>query len=114
MKLYESRTCWKCVEVRSVLDELGLAHETVETRGNPEAKRLMLQAQGDPVRVPMLVDGDLAIWDWRRIVAYLRQTYGGESADQPWQEMPAFKGGSCTLGERCDSAPDGQTAEQRA
>ena len=109
MVLYEARDCWKCVEVRELLDRLGLSYETVQTRGNAEAKALMLELMGDPVQVPMLIDGDLAIWDRRRVLAYLEQTYGGVDAETRWTELPAFMGGACEIDGACavDWTPPG-------
>jgi glutathione S-transferase len=99
--LYESHDCWKCVEVREVLDRLRLKYDAVETRGNPEARELMVQLMGEPPRVPLLVDGDLAVWDRRRIMAYLEQTYGGDAEGVPWTELPVFMGGSCSVSGVC-------------
>jgi hypothetical protein len=46
----------------------------------------------------MLVDGDLAVWDRRRILAYLDQTYGTGAAGRPsFRDMPVFMGGVCTI-----------------
>jgi len=95
--LYDSPTCWKCVEVKEVLDDLGLEYEAVTVRGNPAGRAALVAAQGEPPQVPMLVDGDLAVWDRRRIVAYLRQTYGDDSGETPYEAMPAFMGGVCRV-----------------
>jgi glutathione S-transferase len=97
--LYDSPTCWKCVEVKEVLDGLGLDYRSVTVRGDPVARAALVAAQGEPPQVPMLVDGGLAVWDRRRIVAYLRQTYGGGSGETPYEEMPAFMGGVCRVDE---------------
>lgn len=106
MTLYEAHDCWKCVEVREVLDRLGLDYATVQTRGNAQAKALMLELMGDPVQVPMLVDGELAVWDRRRVIAYLEQTYGGDTAGTPWQDLPVFMGGSCSIDGACERPPE--------
>jgi glutathione S-transferase len=100
VRLYESRDCWKCVEVREVLERLGVPYEQVQVRGNPEARATMVRAMGEPPRVPMLTDGGLAVWDRRRIIAYLEQTYGGTNG-LPWRDLPVFMGGSCTLDGDC-------------
>ncbi|MDH3225682.1 MAG: glutathione S-transferase N-terminal domain-containing protein [Thermoleophilia bacterium] len=102
MTLYEAHDCWKCVEVREVLDRLGLEYDTVQTRGNAAAKALMLGLMGDPVQVPMLVDGELAVWDRRRVIAYLEQTYGEDTSGTPWQQLPVFMGGSCSTDGVCE------------
>jgi glutathione S-transferase len=95
--LFDSPTCWKCVEVKEVLDELGLDYDAVTVRGNPAARAALVAAQGEPPQVPMLVDGDLAVWDRRRIVAYLRQTYGEGDGELPYAAMPVYMGGVCRV-----------------
>ena len=104
MTLYEAHDCWKCVEVRDELAALGLSYEMVQTRGNADARAVLLAAQGDPVTVPMLVDGDLAVWDRRKILAYLQQTYGSTTDWEPWEEMPTIKGDTCSLDGTCADA----------
>lgn len=96
MILYDAPSCWKCVEVKEILDALGMAYEPVTVRGNPAARAVLAAAQGEPVQVPMLVDGAVAVWDWRRIRAYLHQTYG-EGGGTPFAEMPTFMGGVCAV-----------------
>ncbi len=96
--VYDAPDCWKCVEVKAALEELGLAYEAVTVRGDPAARAALVAAQGEPPQVPMLVDGDLAVWDRRRILAYLAQTYGAPSPGAvPYDAMPAFMGGSCRV-----------------
>ena len=96
--VYDAPDCWKCVEVKAALEDLGLAYEAVTVRGNPAARAALVAAQGEPPQVPMLVDGDLAVWDRRRILAYLAQTYGTPApGDVPFDAMPVFMGGSCRV-----------------
>lgn len=99
MILYDAPDCWKCVEVKAALDALGLAYEAVTVRGDPAARAALVAAQGEPPQVPMLVDGPLAVWDRRRILAYLEETYGGGRPDgaPSFGEMPAWMGGSCRI-----------------
>ena len=75
--LYDAPDCWKCVEVKAAL----------------------VAAQGEPPQVPMIVDGDVAVWDRRRILAYIAETYGdGPPADGPsYRDMPSFVGGTCRV-----------------
>jgi glutathione S-transferase len=95
MTLYDSPGCWKCVDVREALDRLGLPYESVTVRGNPEARATLVRAMGEPPSVPMLVDGDAAVWDRRRILAHLEATYGGDPAAAA--ALPEWMGGSCRL-----------------
>ena len=98
MTLYDAPDCWKCVEVKQALDALGLEYRAVTVRGDPAARAALVAAQGEPPQVPMLVDGDLAVWDRRRILAYLDQTYGdGAAGAEPFDQMPVFVGGLCRV-----------------
>ncbi len=102
--LYDAPDCWKCVEVKGALDALGLAYDALTVRGDPAARAALVAAQGEPPQVPMLVDGGLAVWDRRRIVAYLEETYGdGRPEGAPsFGELPVWMGGSCRVdGEGC-------------
>jgi glutathione S-transferase len=105
--VYDAPDCWKCVEVTEALDAAGVRYEAVTVRGNPAARAALVAAQGEPPQVPMLVDGDLAVWDRRRILAYVAATYGGGGPD--WRGMPSFMGGTCALGP--DGAACAGTAE---
>ncbi len=99
MILYDAPSCWKCVEVREALDALGATYEAVTVRGDPVARAALVAAQGEPPQVPMLVDGAVAVWDRRRILAYLAETYGGAVPDPGggWREMPVWMGGVCAV-----------------
>ena len=107
MIVYDAPDCWKCVEVKEALDALGLGYEAITVRGDPVARAALVAAQGEPPQVPMLVDGDLAVWDRRRILAYLAQTYGSpEPGAVPFGDMPVFMGGLCRVdGEGCAPGP---------
>jgi glutathione S-transferase len=69
----------------------------VTVRGNPEARAALVRAQGEPPQVPMLVDGDVAVWDRRRIIAYLRETHGDQPGEVSYRDMPAYMGGVCAV-----------------
>jgi glutathione S-transferase len=99
VRLYDAPDCWKCVEVKAALDALGLAYEAVTVRGDPAARAALVAAQGEPPQVPMLVDGDVAVRDRRRILAYIAETYGdGPPPEGPsYRDMPPFVGGTCRI-----------------
>lgn len=94
--LYDSPGCWKCVEVKDALERLGLEYEAVTVRGDPAARAALVRAQGEPPQVPMLVDGDTAVWDRRRILAYLESAYGAGEGPAP-ETLPDWMGGTCSL-----------------
>jgi glutathione S-transferase len=98
--LYDAPDCWKCVEVKGALDALGLSYDAITVRGDPVARAALVAAQGEPPQVPMLVDGSLAVWDRRRILAYLTETYGAdpvEGGTATFREMPVWMGGVCSV-----------------
>lgn len=66
-------------------------------RGNPDARAALVRAQGEPPQVPMLVDDDVAVWDRRRIIAYLRETYGHQPGEVSYRDMPSYMGGVCAV-----------------
>jgi glutathione S-transferase len=93
MVLYERATCWKCVEVREVLERLGLEYEAVEVQGDRAAGDT-LEALTGMRYVPVLVDGDTVVWDRRRIIRHLEEAYGGLAGAPP---LPEWMGGRRTL-----------------
>lgn len=97
--LYDSPGCWKCDDVRESLERLGVAYRAITVRGDPEARAALVAAMGEPPQVPMLVDGRRAVWDRRRILAYLDETYGAAvpAAGSGYADMPVFMGGTCAL-----------------
>ena len=99
MVLYNAPDCWKCVEVEDALDALGVPYESVTVRGDLAARAVLAAAQGEPLQVPMLVDDGLAVWDRRRILAYLAETYGRGLAegDVSYRDMPSIRGGTCRI-----------------
>lgn len=98
MILYDAPDCWKCVEVKEALDALGLPYRSVTVRGDPVARAALVAAQGEPPQVPMLVDGQVAVWDRRRILGYLAETHGGVAPDGPgYRELPGYMGGVCAV-----------------
>jgi glutathione S-transferase len=74
----------------------------VTVRGDPSARAALVRAQGEPPQVPMLVDGDVAVWDRRRIIAYLRETYAGRRGEVSYRDMPSYMGGVCAVDGRGD------------
>jgi len=93
MVLYQWANCWKCVDVREVLDGLGLDYRTVELSGNPVARETLVALTGLPL-APVLIDGGRVIWDQRRIIRHLEETYGGLTGAP---DLPGWMGGSRRL-----------------
>jgi glutathione S-transferase len=76
MKLYNGNSSPNALRVRAVVHELGIAIDMVEIDlrhgDNRKPEFLKLNPNG---KVPVLVDGDLAIWESRAINAYLATKY---------------------------------------
>jgi glutathione S-transferase len=109
--LYDASRCWKCEDVREVLDRLGLDYETVEVRGDPEARARVVDLTGDRY-VPVLVDGDLVVWDRRRIIRHLVDAYAGGDDGTEVEEVPAWAGGTRRLaaGPQSSASAEARTA----
>ena len=110
--LYAASRCWKCDDVREVLDRLGLDYETVEVRGHPEARARLVELTGDR-HVPVLVDGDLVVWDRRRIIRHLVDAYAGGDGGLEVEEVPAWAGGTRRLpgaAPQSSASPEARTA----
>ena len=94
--LYDSPSASSASFTSTHFQQLGLAYDAVTVRGNPAARAELVRAQGEPPQVPMLVDGDTAVWDRRRILAYLDRTYGAGEGPA-LESLPDWMGGSCSL-----------------
>lgn len=71
--LYQRTDCPFCWKVRLALAEIGLEYDIVETRlgeKNPDVMRLSPTGS-----VPVLVDGELSIWESGVIIEYLDNRY---------------------------------------
>ncbi|MCU0306265.1 MAG: glutathione S-transferase N-terminal domain-containing protein [Thermoleophilia bacterium] len=93
MILYERSTCWKCVEVRQVLDRLQATYTVVDVAGRSDLGD-RLEAWTGMRLIPVLVDGDLVVWDRRRIIRYLEERHGGGAPGPP---LPGWMGGERRL-----------------
>jgi glutathione S-transferase len=79
LKLYNLDRSGNCYKVRLLLSMLGLEYQTITTDSTtnetltPEFKRLNPRGQ-----IPVLLDGELVIWDSMAILVYLARRYGDE------------------------------------
>jgi glutaredoxin 3 len=95
--LYERRGCWKCVEVADALERLGVEHRRVDVARVPGGRARLEELTGEPY-VPVLVDGDLVVWDRRRILRHLEEAHG-DGPDPDAEALPAWMGGTRRLGD---------------
>ncbi len=84
MKLYNANFSPNALRVRAVVYELGIEVEREEvdlrTGGNRTAEYLKLNPNG---KVPILVDGDVVIWESRAINAYLASKFPEKGSIPP-------------------------------
>ena len=70
--LYDRPECPFCLKVRIVLAELNCAHETIEVTDKAQVAGL-----GPQGTTPVLVDGDLVVWESSVIAEYLNDRCAG-------------------------------------
>lgn len=79
MKLYSGPLSLFTSKTRVALDEKGLAYERIEVGWSPEARYLPhhpdVVALNPKRQVPILVDGDVVVYDSTRIAEYLEDAY---------------------------------------
>ncbi len=99
ISLYQVSSCPFCARVRIVLDEKGLPYHRVEVDLN--AKPAALVARHPRAEVPLLVDGDLAVYESRLIAEYLDERYPGAPL---LPTAPAARARARLLFDLCDRA----------
>jgi glutaredoxin 3 len=105
--LLQLERCPWCAAVRQGLANVGAEYQKVEV-SRDRAERHLVGALSGQRLVPVIVDGDVVVWDSRRIVRYLYETYGGSDRARSASELPGDVGGLRRLGE--DSPAPGATA----
>ena len=86
MQLYSAPYSGNAYKARLLLALLGQDYETIDVdiikgpQGHPELMRLNPRGQ-----IPVLVDGDITIWDSQAILCYLARRYG----DAQWLPLEA-------------------------
>ncbi len=87
LKVWGRRNSFNVQKVMWLVGELGLAHEHIPAGGDfgrlDEPGFRALNPHG---RVPVLEDGDLAVWESHAILRYLAARYGGPAF---WSDDPA-------------------------
>jgi glutathione S-transferase len=87
IRLYARRTSSNCQKVLWFLGELGVTYEFVATGGDAGGLDAPAYRALNPNgRVPTLVDGELAVWEWHTILRYLAANYAPERF---WSEAAA-------------------------
>jgi glutaredoxin 3 len=90
--LLQLERCPWCAAVRQALSNVGVDYEVVTVARAREQRDEVEEASGQRM-VPVLIDGQTAVWDSRRIVRYLYSTYGGPERARSISELPDNVGG---------------------
>src|ERR1700757_1853706 len=88
-KVWGRRSSFNVQKVLWLIGELGLAHEHTPAGGDfgrlDEPSFRALNPHG---RIPVIQDGELAVWESHAILRYLAARYGG---DRFWPKEPAAR-----------------------
>jgi len=104
IRLYQLERCPWCAAARQGLANVGVEHELVNVPYERSERTDVMELTGQAL-VPVLVDGDTVVWDSRRIVRYLYETYGGSERARSISELPTDTGGTRTLTPVIDECP---------
>jgi len=92
IRLYQLERCPWCAAARQALANVEVEYEKVEVPRDRSQRTDVLELSGQPL-VPTILDGDTVVWDSRRIVRYLYETYGGRARSGSASELPDDVGG---------------------
>lgn len=92
IRLYQLERCPWCAAARQGLANVGAEYEVVEVPRERSERSEVFELSGQPL-VPVIVDDDTVVWDSRRIVRYLYETYGGVERTRSVNELPDDVGG---------------------
>jgi glutathione S-transferase len=70
------------VLARQALDAAGVAYATAEVPREHAAREEVARLTGQRL-VPVLIDGDLVVWDSARIAHHVAERYGGGASGPP-------------------------------
>lgn len=90
--LLQFERCPWCAAARQGLANVGQEYQIVEVPREREERHIVRALSGQSL-VPVIVDGDTVVWDSKRIVRYLYETYGGGERSRSISELPGDVGG---------------------
>jgi drug/metabolite transporter (DMT)-like permease/glutaredoxin len=90
--LLQLERCPWCAAVRQALANVDAQYQAIEVPRDRAERHLVVALSGQPL-VPVIVDGETVVWDSRRIVRYLYETYGGSGRARSASELPDDVGG---------------------
>jgi glutathione S-transferase len=92
IRLYQLERCPWCAAARQAFANVDVEYEKVEVPRDRSERTEVIELSGQPL-VPTILDGDTVVWDSRRIVRYLYETYGGRARSGSAGELPDDVGG---------------------
>ncbi len=95
--LYQLERCPWCSAARQGMRNVGIEEYRIVNVPRDRDGRGVLEELTGQRRVPVMVDEDTVIWDSRRIVRYLYETYGGEERTRSIEELRDVPGGERKL-----------------
>jgi glutaredoxin 3 len=90
--LLQLERCPWCAAARQGLANVNADYQVVEVPRDRAERHLVTALSGQRL-VPVIVDDDTVVWDSRRIVRYLYETYGGPERAGSASELPLDVGG---------------------
>ena len=84
--LLQLRKCPWAAAVRQTLANVEQDYGVIQVPYERSARHQVMELTGQD-KTPVLIDGDIVIWDSRRIVAYLYETYGNARQHERAQEI---------------------------
>ena len=97
--LYQLERCPWCAAARQGMRNVGIDRYTIVNVPREREQRDILEELTGQRMVPVLVDDDMVIWDSRRIVRYVYETYGGDERSRSIDELADAPGGERRLSE---------------
>ena len=84
--LLQLRNCPWAAAVRQTLANVGQDYGVVQVPYDRSLRDEVIALTGQD-KTPVLIDGDTVLWDSRRIVAYLYETYGDARQHERAEEL---------------------------
>jgi glutathione S-transferase len=90
--LFQLEKCPWCAAARQGLANVNVEYQIVNVPRDRTERDQVEELSGQRL-VPVLVDDDTVVWDSRRVVRYLYETYGGSERSRSASELPDDVGG---------------------
>jgi len=95
--LYQLERCPWCAAVRQGMRNVGIEeYHIVNVPRDRDGRDVLEELTGQRI-APVMVDDDMVVWDSRRIVRYVYETYGGQERARSIDELANAPGGERRL-----------------